>query len=288
MFSQALSELENTLHRYREHAKPVIQRAIWSGLTIRMQHALKLGRIIDGEALDASLDQLAAKAHAGKQKDALRRHVVETVKTALIEGRQKAEAMLREDGGGVACAMRLSGLMDVIIGTLFRFASRHVYPPKSAASGERIAVVAVGGYGRGTLAPGSDIDLLFLLPSKQTPAGENVIEFILYTLWDMGLKVGHATRSIDDSIRMAKADITVRTAILEARLILGEAQAFETLMKRFDQEVVRGTGTQFILAKLADRDQRVVLVVPNLGHVEGIEAVLRRIGRRHHLHLQCP
>ena len=241
-----------------------------------MQHALKLGKIIDGEALDASLDQLAAKAQPGKAREALRPRVIECLKAAMIESRRKAETMLREDGSGVTCAARLSGLMDVIISALFRFASRHVYPSKPTAQPERIAVVAVGGYGRGTLAPGSDIDLLFLLPSKQTPTVEKVIEFILYTLWDLGLKVGHATRSLDDSIRMAKSDITVRTAILEARLILGDALIFDLLMKRFDQEVVRGTGTEFIHAKLSERDQRHArqgesryLVEPNIKESKG-------------------
>ena len=56
---------------------------------------------------------------------------------------------------------------------------------------EAIALSAVGGYGRGTLAPGSDIDLLFILPYKQTPWGEQVTEYILYMLWDLGQKVGH-------------------------------------------------------------------------------------------------
>ena len=75
-----------------------------------------------------------------------------------------------------------------------------------------MAMVATGGYGRGLLAPGSDIDLLFLLPYKQTAWGESVAEAILYCLWDLGLKVGHATRSVDECIRQAKADMTIRTA----------------------------------------------------------------------------
>ncbi len=241
-----------------------------------MQHALKLGRIIDSEALDASFDQLAAKIQSGMSKDTLRQQVIEILKTGLIEGRRNAETLLREDGSGVACAKRLSALMDAIISALFRFALAHVYPSSNATTVERIAVVAVGGYGRGTLAPGSDIDLLFLLPAKQSPKTGQVVEFILYTLWDLGLKVGHATRSLEDSIRMAKSDITVRTAILEARLILGDAQAFDTLMKRFDQEVVRATGTEFIHAKLVERDQRHArqgesryLVEPNIKESKG-------------------
>ena len=105
-----------------------------------------------------------------------------------------------------------------------------------------MAVVATGGYGRGLLAPGSDIDLLFLLPYKQTAWGESVAEAILYCLWDMGLKVGHATRSVDECIRQAKADMTIRTAILEARFLLGDRKLFDELVTRFDKEVVQGTG----------------------------------------------
>ena len=95
-----------------------------------------------------------------------------------------------------------------------------------------MAVVATGGYGRGLLAPGSDIDLLFLLPYKQTAWGESVAEAILYCLWDMGLKVGHATRSVDECIRQAKADMTIRTALLEARFLLGDAQALRRADRR--------------------------------------------------------
>ena len=98
-----------------------------------------------------------------------------------------------------------------------------------------MAVVATGGYGRGLLAPGSDIDLLFLLPYKQTAWGESVAEAMLYCLWDMGLKVGHATRSVDECIRQAKADMTIRTALLEARFLCGDAKLFDELIDALRQ-----------------------------------------------------
>ncbi len=119
-----------------------------------------------------------------------------------------------------------------------------------------MAVVAVGGYGRGTLAPGSDIDLLFLLPYKQTPWGEQIVEYMLYVLWDMGLKVGHATRNIDECIRLSRTDVTIRTAVLEARFIWGAEALFDDLIRRFDEEVVKDTGLEYIQAKLAERDVR--------------------------------
>ena len=119
-----------------------------------------------------------------------------------------------------------------------------------------MAVVATGGYGRGLLAPGSDIDLLFLLPYKQTAWGESVAEALLYCLWDMGLKVGHATRTVSECIRQAKADMTIRTALLEARYLFGDNKLFDELTTRFDKEVAQGTAPEFVAAKLAEREER--------------------------------
>src|SRR5208283_1447823 len=141
---------------------------------------------------------------------------------------------------------------------------------------ERMAVVATGGYGRGLLAPGSDIDLLFLLPYKQTAWGESVAETLLYCLWDMGLKVGHATRSVNECIRQAKADLTIRTALLESRYLFGDAALYAELTARFEKEVVQGTAAEFVAAKLAEREERVrragqsrYLVEPNVKDGKG-------------------
>src|SRR5437868_3824620 len=119
-----------------------------------------------------------------------------------------------------------------------------------------MAVLPTGGYGRGLMAPESDIDLLFILPYKQTAWGEQVAEAILYCLWDMGLKVGHATRSVDESIRQARGDMTIRTAILETRFLTGDQVLYEELVARFDREVVQGTAAEFVTAKLAEREER--------------------------------
>ncbi|MEP1110143.1 MAG: [protein-PII] uridylyltransferase, partial [Nitratireductor sp.] len=165
-------------------------------------------------------------------------------------------AMLMKDGGGTACAARLSHLMDEIIRALHGFAVSHVYASKNPSAAEKMAIVAVGGYGRGTLAPGSDIDLLFLLPYKQTPWGEQVTEYVLYMLWDMGLKVGHATRNVDECVRLSRTDMTIRTAVLEARFLCGESPLFDELLHRFDTELMRRSGGEFVQAKLAERDAR--------------------------------
>jgi [protein-PII] uridylyltransferase len=209
-------------------------------------------QIIDLPVLHARLGELA-----GSNKDplALRTEVVTVLKDCLTRGRQSAEQLLLSDGGGLRCAGRLSCLMDALIGSTFDFARVHVFPAADSPA-DRIAIVAVGGYGRATLAPGSDIDLLFLLPNKQTPLGTKIIEFILYCLWDLGLKVGHSSRNVDECIRLARADMTIRTAVLEARFIHGAAELFDELQRRFDPEVVKGTGPEFIQAKLLERDAR--------------------------------
>ena len=174
----------------------------------------------------------------------LRRAVAQRLKAVLAEGRARAEQLLLKDRQGRRCAERLCFMMDEIIRVLFEFATTHLYPSENPSDSERMAIVATGGYGRGLLAPGSDIDLLFLLPYKQTAWGESVAEAILYCLWDLGLKVGHATRSIDECIRQAKADMTIRTALLEARFLLGDRKLFDELMTRFDKSVIQGTGAR--------------------------------------------
>src|SRR6202790_1370168 len=106
------------------------------------------------------------------------------------------------------------------------------------------------------MEPESDIALLSSLPYNQTAGGEQVAEAILYCLWDMGLKVGHATRSVDESIRQARGDMTIRTRMLETRFLAGDRPLYDELVARFDREVVQGTAAEFVTAKLAEREER--------------------------------
>jgi [protein-PII] uridylyltransferase len=210
--------------------------------------------LFDEAAVVADLTQIADD-HTGSEQE-LRRVVAQRLKTALMAGRERAEQLLLDDRQGRRCAERLCRMQDDIIRILFEFVVRNLYPSENPSEAERMAIVATGGYGRGLMAPGSDIDLLFLLPYKQTAWGESVAEAILYCLWDLGLKVGHATRSIDECIRQAKADMTIRTAVLESRFLLGDPKLFDDLMVKFDKSVVQGTGPEFVAAKLAEREER--------------------------------
>jgi [protein-PII] uridylyltransferase len=254
---------------------PMASLALDTSPRVAPEHPVRsAGELIDARAITADLEKLV-KAHSGNERE-MRAAVAQWLKAALIAGRAKAERLLLKDRHGRRCAERLCRMEDEIIRILFEFARQHLYPSQNPSEAERMAVIATGGYGRGLQAPGSDIDLLFLLPYKQTAWGEQVAESILYCLWDTGLKVGHATRSVDECIRQAKADMTIRTAILEARFLLGDRTLFDELQTRFDNEVVRNTAAQFVTAKLAEREERLrragqsrYLVEPNVKDGKG-------------------
>src|SRR3954452_10061377 len=204
--------------------------------------------------ITADVDALAEK-HSGRE-DVFRSALAQLLKAEMIEARATAQAVLLKDRHGRRCAERLCFMQDEIIRILYSAATRHLYRSHVPSGAERMAVVATGGYGRGLMAPESDIDLLFILPYKQTAWGEQGAEAILYCLWDMGLKVGHATRSVDESIRQARGDMTIRTAILETRFLTGDRQLYDELVARFDKDVVQGTAAEFVAAKLVERDER--------------------------------
>jgi len=149
-----------------------------------------------------------------------------------------------------------AALTDALVGVALRVARDLLHPLANPTEAERIAVLAVGGYGRAEMAPHSDVDLLFLTPWKITPWAESVIESMLYMLWDLKLKVGHASRTVKDCLRLGREDITIRTALLEHRFVAGHAPLAAELGDRLWSELFRNTGPEFIEAKLAERAER--------------------------------
>lgn len=209
--------------------------------------------LIDFAPLQAKLGELTRSADPASVQ--FRPAVVAELKSQLESARKEAERRLIADGDGTKCAEDLSDAEDILIQVLFRLANETLFPSKSV---ESVAVVAVGGYGRGTLAPGSDIDLLFVLPSRQSKRVQQVVEFVLYCLWDTRQKVGHATRSIDECIRLSKSDNTILTSILEARFVCGNSSLFDRLVIGFRKDVVSKDAKEFIAEKLAERDLRLL------------------------------
>ena len=230
-----------------------------------------------GRGLDRTkiLGELGAlHAHQPGGRAAFRQAAVGLLQAALAEGRAEARKALEAGGTGRACAESLSALVDDLLRVALELSSRWLAPaPEEAALP---SIVAVGGYGRGLLAPGSDVDLLFLLPAKPAAGVQRVVEALLYVLWDLKLKVGHATRTVDECLKQARCDMTIRTTLLEARLVVGDKALFETLQSRFDKEIVAKTAAEFVAAKLAERDERVrragasrYLVEPNVKEGKG-------------------
>ncbi len=214
----------------------------------------RLEYVVDGVKLRAQLSAAALDAIGDELEQ--RKRAIEILKEALRRGRLIAKERLENGAGGIETARLLSGVSDEVISALYDFTTVHVFRARNPTEGERLSLLATGGYGRGTLAPFSDIDLLFLRPYKQTAHVESVIEFMLYALWDLGFKVGHASRTIDECIRLSREDFTIRTSILEARRLTGDETLAADLKKRFTAEIVRDTGAAFVAAKLKERDER--------------------------------
>jgi [protein-PII] uridylyltransferase len=218
----------------------------------RFDHLADPGAIVDRCAL---ADRLAALPEG--DAPSLRRAAVAELRAALDAGwAEIARRLAEQPSRGLDATNAGALLIDVVVEALFAFTTTRLHPLHNPTAGERLAILAVGGYGRGEMAPRSDVDIAFLTPARQTSWGEQVIESMLYALWDLGLKVGHSSRSLDDMVRQAKADVTVRTALLEARRVAGDGDLAAEAFRRFKAEVQRGTERQFIADKLAEREAR--------------------------------
>ncbi|MFK4792559.1 [protein-PII] uridylyltransferase [Sphingobium sp. ZW T5_29] len=211
--------------------------------------------IIDRRAISDSINALAQDHRGDTMK--LRGLIVKELKGALDEGRlEVARRLDAKPTKGREAVSAFAFLIDQILRVLYDATTHHLYPASNRSTGERLALLAVGGYGRGEMAPHSDVDIAFITPWKPTGWTEQVIESMLYSLWDLGLKVGHSSRSLDETMRMAKSDLTVRTALLEARYIWGDRALYEESAKRFDAEIMQGTARAFVTEKLEERDER--------------------------------
>ncbi len=186
-----------------------------------------------------------------------RRLIVDLLREGLENGRAEiARRLVEKPSAGHEIAEAQAYLVDQLLRIIHDHVTVNVYPAANRTKGERLTIVAVGGYGRGEMAPHSDVDLAFVTPIKQTHWCEQVIEAMLYFLWDLGLKVGHSSRSLDDMVRMSKSDLTIRTAMLEGRYVWGDQDLYEEMRARFWRDVVAGTERQFVSEKLAEREER--------------------------------
>ena len=201
--------------------------------------------IIDRRALMERIDAV----RAGKK---LNTEVAAILRQSLADGRAEIARRLGEGpGNGRTAAQAMAFLHDQLVRIAYDFVTQRISGPVSD-----LALVGLGGTGRGEMAPFSDLDLMFLTAKAPSAEAERVAESILHLLWDLKLKVGHSIRSTSELIALAKKDMTIRTAFLEARWMWGDDKVFDAAMRRFRKEIVAGTAAEFVAAKLAERDER--------------------------------
>ena len=182
--------------------------------------------------------------------------LLEQLRESLDAGRSAVREIFADKSDGIVAALANSFLMDQIIRIAFERVDGEIFPAINPTVADRLSLIAVGGYGREEMAPFSDVDLCFLHPWKLTPRGEQVVEYLLYLLWDLGLTVGHATRSLDESVARARKDVTICTSLLEARHVCGDQSLFTEFMRRFRKEVLTKGGDEFLAAKMSERTDR--------------------------------
>jgi len=229
--------------------------------------------ILDVAALRDHLWQSLASA---QDERAVRAATVAVLKDAQTAGRAAVAARLdAQPRQALPVTRGYTWLTDQIVTLTFEIVTKRIHRNPNPTEGERMAVLAVGGYGRGEMAPFSDVDLLFLTPYKITAWAESVIESMLYILWDLKLKVGHSSRTVKDCLRLGADDFTIRTAMLEQRFLVGHEPLQLDLDNKLWNTLFKGTEGEFIEAKLAERDARHVkqgqryMVEPNVKEGKG-------------------
>ncbi len=216
---------------------------------------LRKTEFLDAPALSGRIETLW-KEEPGEAR--FRAEAAKMLREARQEGMDRIrEHFLAAEHGGLRAARMVAELTDGIVRVAHDASVRLVHPPvaKSSSDGE-FAVVAVGGYGRGEMAPFSDVDLLFLTPPKASERAKSSIETILYILWDMRLKVGSAVRDVQSCVQLGQEDMTIRTTLLETRLVCGNAALLEELDAKAFEGLFRKEGRNFIEVKLTERDAR--------------------------------
>ncbi len=208
--------------------------------------------IADRRQMSAGIADLVEEKGEGARGD-----IVALLRAALEAGQAEITRRLEEKpSAGHECTAGQAFLIDQIVRVIHDHVTTHIYPPGNRSSAERLAILAVGGYGRAEMAPHSDVDIGFITPTKRAPWCEQVIEAMLYLMWDLGLKVGHSSRTVDDTLRMAREDLTIRTALLEGRFVWGDQALYDETSQRFWADVVKGSERQFLSEKLEERNAR--------------------------------
>jgi [protein-PII] uridylyltransferase len=205
--------------------------------------------------MSPELYRRARRAEAGADRAEDRRRLrLEFFRAVLAEGLDSLKAMHAEGASGQDSVRAHARFVDDLVSTLTRLITDDAGTAGLAAT--PCVVVALGGYGRGELHPSSDIDLMVVYEGPLTPFVQRLMQELLYTLWDLGLQVGHSLRSLEDCVAMARTDFPSRTSMQAARLIAGDRQLFTRFGRILRDNVYRQDFGEFLATTLAEREQR--------------------------------
>jgi len=205
--------------------------------------------------MSVELYRRARRAEARSARAPERRRLrLEFFRQALAEGYDSLKVRHAEGASGQESVRTHARLMDDVIFSLTRLIAAD-----GAADGLEatpLVVMALGGYGRGELHPLSDVDLMVVYDGEMSPYVQRMMQELLYSLWDLGLHVGHSLRSLDDCVAMARTDFPSRTSMQEARFLAGERRLFARFQRVLRENVFRRDFGQFLETTLVERDAR--------------------------------
>src|SRR5882672_3608819 len=197
----------------------------------------------------------ARRAEAGAERaEDRRRRRLDFFRGALAEGLETLKQRHAEGASGEDSVHTHARFMDDVVASLSHLASADA--EAAGLTPTPFVVVALGGYGRGELHPSSDIDLMIVYDGELSPYVQRVMQELLYTLWDLGLQVGHSLRSLEDCVAMARTDFPSRTSMQQARLVVGDRKLFTRFGRVLRDNVYRHDFEQFLATTLAEREQR--------------------------------
>jgi len=178
----------------------------------------------------------------------------------LKVGTHRLKMLHRAGSGGLEICQMRSEILDLVLRQLWQTA-RRTLSEQAQKEFPRLALVAIGGFGRGELNPHSDVDFMFLhqgqiAAGKPLPVFSKMIDGILYPLWDLGLKIGHSVRSVEDCVTVANSDMQSKTSLIESRLIVGDQDLFEQFQKALLKKCVVGHEQEYIGMRLDDQASR--------------------------------
>ncbi|MDG2001356.1 MAG: [protein-PII] uridylyltransferase [Alphaproteobacteria bacterium] len=199
------------------------------------------------------IESALSKKDSGKS---LKQNLLPILKNFIDDNNANIKELFMKEKNGFYSGELRSKAIDAVILSTYDVINTHAFPIANPTKADKLSVIAVGGYGRGNLAPGSDIDILILTPYKITPRIEQVVESLLYILWDLKLKVGYAIRSLEDNISKAKSDNTICTALLDARLISGDQDLWINFNSAFKLEILSKFKEKYFYEKIKERDIR--------------------------------